>query len=193
VSAAMKSCEIPGHELEEVRELDPDRRIIVHHRTVDTLGRMLKSGAIDQAMYDAARDFQANLHDRRNRGVRGRRVGRAHHRHERQLCRAARASRPGIVPPCKQLLRPLIVPARHRRDHRPRHRLSAKIRAFASALQRRRPTAPVITSTAEPHEPQSQLRSKADMKRSSQRTATVADHAALGKWARAHRLPPCHR
>jgi hypothetical protein len=59
VSAVMKSCEIPGRELEEVREKDPDGRIVVHHRTVDTLGRMLKSGAIDQAMYDAATDFQA--------------------------------------------------------------------------------------------------------------------------------------
>ena len=39
VSAAMKSCEVPGRELEEVREMDPDGRIVVHHRTVDTLGQ----------------------------------------------------------------------------------------------------------------------------------------------------------
>jgi len=48
-------------ELEEVREVDPDGRIVVHHRTVDTLGRMLKSGAIDLPMYDAARTFQADF------------------------------------------------------------------------------------------------------------------------------------
>ena len=31
----------------------------MHHRTVDTLGKMLRSGAITQDMYDAAKDFQA--------------------------------------------------------------------------------------------------------------------------------------
>jgi hypothetical protein len=46
-------------QLEEVRELDPDGRIVVHGRLVDSLGRMRKSGAIDRAMHDAARDFQA--------------------------------------------------------------------------------------------------------------------------------------
>jgi hypothetical protein len=50
---------IPGRELEEARGVDPDGRIVVHHRLVDTLGRMLKSGSIDQAMHDAGRDFQA--------------------------------------------------------------------------------------------------------------------------------------
>jgi hypothetical protein len=59
VSARIKSCKVRGRELEEVREVDPDGRIVVHHRTVDTLGRMLTSATIDQAMYDAARDFQA--------------------------------------------------------------------------------------------------------------------------------------
>jgi hypothetical protein len=59
VSAAIKSCKLRGRELEEVREVDPDGRIVVHHRAVDTLGRLLKSGTIEQAMYDAARDFQA--------------------------------------------------------------------------------------------------------------------------------------
>jgi hypothetical protein len=58
-SARAKPNKVPGRELEEVRELDLDRRIVVHHRLVDTLGRMLKSGAIDQAMHDAGRDFQA--------------------------------------------------------------------------------------------------------------------------------------
>jgi hypothetical protein len=51
--------EVQGRECEQVREKDPDGRIVMHHRSVDTLRRMLKSGAIDQAMYDAAKDFQA--------------------------------------------------------------------------------------------------------------------------------------
>jgi Domain of unknown function (DUF6456) len=59
VSTAIKSRKVRDRELEEVRDVDPDGPIVVHHRTVDTLGRMLKSGIIDQAMYDAARDFQA--------------------------------------------------------------------------------------------------------------------------------------
>jgi hypothetical protein len=50
---------VRGRELEEVREKDPDGRIVYHHRTVDTLGKMLRSGTIDQAMHDAAKDFQA--------------------------------------------------------------------------------------------------------------------------------------
>jgi hypothetical protein len=58
-SACVKPLKVRGREFEEVREKDPDGRIVYHHRTVDTLGRMHKSGAIDQAMHDAARDFQA--------------------------------------------------------------------------------------------------------------------------------------
>ena len=54
-----KRVEVRGRELEEVREVDPDGRIVVHHRTVDTLGKMLRAGTIDQAMHDAARDVQA--------------------------------------------------------------------------------------------------------------------------------------
>jgi hypothetical protein len=48
-------------QLEEVRELDPDGRIVVHHRTVDTLGKLLRAGTIAPAMHDAARAFQANF------------------------------------------------------------------------------------------------------------------------------------
>jgi hypothetical protein len=48
-------------ELEEVREVEPDGRIVVHRRLIDSLGRLLRSGAIDQAMYDAARAFQADF------------------------------------------------------------------------------------------------------------------------------------
>jgi hypothetical protein len=59
VSKRIKPHKVRGRELEEVREADPDGRIVVHHRTVDTLGKMLRSGTIDQAMHDAAKDFQA--------------------------------------------------------------------------------------------------------------------------------------
>lgn len=59
MSRRVKPNKVRGRELEEVREKDPDGRIVVHHRTVDTLGKMLKAGTINQAMYDAAKDFQA--------------------------------------------------------------------------------------------------------------------------------------
>jgi hypothetical protein len=59
MSKRIKPHRVRGRELEEVREADPDGRIVVHHRTVDTLGKMLRSGTIDQAMHDAAKDFQA--------------------------------------------------------------------------------------------------------------------------------------
>jgi hypothetical protein len=55
----LKPHKVRGRELEEVREADPDGRIVVHHRTVDSLGKMLRAGTIDQAMHDAGRDFQA--------------------------------------------------------------------------------------------------------------------------------------
>jgi hypothetical protein len=54
-----KPAKVRNREVEAVRERDPDGRIVLHHRTVDTLGRMLKSGTIDQAMHDAGRDLQA--------------------------------------------------------------------------------------------------------------------------------------
>jgi hypothetical protein len=60
-SARVKPNKVPGRQFEEVREVDSDGRIVVHHRLVDTLGRMLKSGTIDQAMHDAGRDFQAGF------------------------------------------------------------------------------------------------------------------------------------
>ncbi|MBK8174788.1 MAG: hypothetical protein IPK66_05810 [Rhodospirillales bacterium] len=47
--------------LEPVYEADPEGRPVVHHRTVDTLGIMLRAGTITQEMHDAARDFQAQF------------------------------------------------------------------------------------------------------------------------------------
>jgi hypothetical protein len=61
MSARIKPYKVPGRELEEVREKDPDGRIVVHHRTVDTLGKMLRSGTITEEMHDAAKDFQASF------------------------------------------------------------------------------------------------------------------------------------
>jgi hypothetical protein len=51
----------PDDVLEPVYEADPDGRPVVHHRTVDTLGLMLRAGTISQEMHDAARDFQAQF------------------------------------------------------------------------------------------------------------------------------------
>jgi hypothetical protein len=59
MSRRVKPHQVRSRELEEVREKDPDGRIVYHHRTVDTLGKMLRAGTIDQAMHDAAKDFQA--------------------------------------------------------------------------------------------------------------------------------------
>jgi hypothetical protein len=59
MSARIKPHKVRGRQLEEVREKDPDGAIVVHHRTVDTLGKMLRSGTIDQAMHDAGKDFEA--------------------------------------------------------------------------------------------------------------------------------------
>jgi hypothetical protein len=59
MSARIKPHKVKGRQLEEVREKDPDGRIVVHHRTVDTLGKMLRSGTITPEMHDAACDLQA--------------------------------------------------------------------------------------------------------------------------------------
>jgi hypothetical protein len=60
-SACAKPHKVRGRELEEVREKDPEGRIVVHHRTVDTLGKMLRAGTITPEMHDAARAFQADF------------------------------------------------------------------------------------------------------------------------------------
>ena len=59
MSARTKPHDVRGRQFEEIREKDPDGRIVVHHRTVDTLGKMLRAGTITQEMYDAAKDLQA--------------------------------------------------------------------------------------------------------------------------------------
>ena len=57
-SKRVKPNAVPQREFEEVRERDPDGRIVYHHRTVDTLGKMLRSGTITPEMHDAAKDFE---------------------------------------------------------------------------------------------------------------------------------------
>ena len=59
MSARLKPHKVRGRQLEEVREKDPDGHIVIHHRTVDSLGKMLKAGTITPEMHDAAQDFQA--------------------------------------------------------------------------------------------------------------------------------------
>jgi hypothetical protein len=59
MSARIKPHKVRGRQLEEVREADPDGRPVLHHRVVDSLGKMLKAGTISPEMHDAARDLQA--------------------------------------------------------------------------------------------------------------------------------------
>jgi hypothetical protein len=61
MSKRIKPKKVHGRELEEVRDKGPDGRIVYHHRTVDTLGMMLKGGTISPEMHDAAKDFQADF------------------------------------------------------------------------------------------------------------------------------------
>jgi hypothetical protein len=61
MSRRVKPHQVRGRELEQVREKDPDGRIVYHHRTVDTLGKMLRAGTVTPEMHDAARDFQASF------------------------------------------------------------------------------------------------------------------------------------
>jgi hypothetical protein len=56
---ALVACAASLPRLQRFREKDPDGHIVVHHRTVDTLGKMLRAGAITPEMHDPAKDFQA--------------------------------------------------------------------------------------------------------------------------------------
>jgi hypothetical protein len=59
MSARVKPPKIRGRQLEEIRDADPDGRPVLHYQIVDPLARMLRAGTITDAMYNAARDFQA--------------------------------------------------------------------------------------------------------------------------------------
>ena len=61
MSRRIKPHQVRGRQLEEVREKDCEGHIVYHHRTVDTLGKMLRAGTIDEAMHDAAKSFEADF------------------------------------------------------------------------------------------------------------------------------------
>ncbi len=57
-----KALGLPNREVEEVRIDDPENgKPATRHRTVDTLGKMLKTGTITNEMYDVAKAFQASF------------------------------------------------------------------------------------------------------------------------------------
>jgi hypothetical protein len=57
--ARIKPTRVRGRQIEEIRDADPDGRLVLHRQIIDTLTRMLRAGTITDAMYNAARDFQA--------------------------------------------------------------------------------------------------------------------------------------
>ena len=59
MSARIKPIKVRGREVEEILEADPDGRPVLHYRIIDPLARMWRAGTITDAMYNAARDFQA--------------------------------------------------------------------------------------------------------------------------------------
>jgi hypothetical protein len=61
VSVRAKPVQLPSHNLEEMRETDIAGRTVLRHRIVDSLSKMLRSGAITEAMHDAARAFQRDF------------------------------------------------------------------------------------------------------------------------------------
>jgi hypothetical protein len=52
MSKRIKPHKVRGRELEEVREADPDGRIVVHHRTVDTLGTNVSPAQVALCLID---------------------------------------------------------------------------------------------------------------------------------------------
>ena len=61
MSARKKKIPLPGRQLEAVHGVDPAARPVVHHRVVDSLGRLLRAGVITLEQHHAARDFQATF------------------------------------------------------------------------------------------------------------------------------------
>jgi hypothetical protein len=59
--AALPVLRRHGDLLVPVYEADPGGRPVVHHRVIDTIGRMLRAGNITREMHDAARDFAATF------------------------------------------------------------------------------------------------------------------------------------
>jgi hypothetical protein len=59
MSRRIKPHKVRGGQIEEIRDADPNGRAVLHYQVVDPLARMLRAGTITDAMYNAARDFQA--------------------------------------------------------------------------------------------------------------------------------------
>jgi hypothetical protein len=59
MSPRVKPAKVGGRKLEEIRDTDPDGRPVLHSQVIDPLTRMLRAGTITDAMYNAAKDFQA--------------------------------------------------------------------------------------------------------------------------------------
>jgi hypothetical protein len=52
VSPRLKRVQRPDRELEQVRETDLDGRIVLRRWTVDSLGKLLRSGAVTESMHE---------------------------------------------------------------------------------------------------------------------------------------------
>jgi hypothetical protein len=61
MSPRLKEAQRPGREIEQMREVDPNGRIVLRRRTADSLGKLLRSGAVTEAMHDAGRAFQRDF------------------------------------------------------------------------------------------------------------------------------------
>ena len=59
MSKRIKLDKVRDRQLEQVRELDPDRRPVVHHRVIDSLARLFHAGVITSEQYRAARAFES--------------------------------------------------------------------------------------------------------------------------------------
>jgi hypothetical protein len=59
MSGRVEPAKVRGRQLEEIRDTDSDGPPVLHYQIVDPLARMLRAGTITDAMYDAAREFQA--------------------------------------------------------------------------------------------------------------------------------------
>jgi len=61
MSARIKPANLPRRKVDEARERDPGRQVVVRHRTVDSIGKMMHADTITPAMHDAARSFQTDF------------------------------------------------------------------------------------------------------------------------------------
>ena len=62
MTAPINPHPVCSRQLEEIREKDPDGQIVVHHRTVDTLGNMLRAGTIHAGNAQCCTRLPGQLH-----------------------------------------------------------------------------------------------------------------------------------